>query len=185
MQRILLLDNFDSFTYNLCHYLEQLDVKVDVFRNDDIIPSLEKFDKVVLSPGPGLPENAGCMTDLINRVKGVKPVLGVCLGMQAIAQVLGGDLYNQENVKHGLEETIYQNGSFLYKDLPKELQVGLYHSWAVKKGKGVFRITAVSKDDIVMSIENEALKLYGVQFHPESIMTPEGLKILQNFLNLQ
>lgn len=184
MQRILLLDNFDSFTYNLHHYLDQLNVRVDVFRNDAVLPSLDLYDKIVLSPGPGLPENAGVMMDLIKIVNGKKPILGVCLGMQAIAVELGGELYNQKQVKHGVDERIICERSVLYNGLAKEIQVGLYHSWAVKKGKGDFRITAISQDDIVMSIENEARKLYGVQYHPESIMTPEGLKILANFLGI-
>lgn len=183
MQRILLLDNFDSFTYNLVHYLTNLDCKVDVVRNNVGIPDYSRYDKIVLSPGPGLPIDAGVMMELIRSVSGRIPILGVCLGMQAIAVHLGGEIYNQEKVKHGVQETIHLKDSILYNGLSKNIPVGLYHSWAVMPHVN-YQVTSETQKGIVMSLENQLMKLYGVQFHPESIMTPDGELILRNFLKL-
>ena len=181
MQQILLLDNFDSFTYNLEHYLIGLGVHVHVVRNNAEIADLSKYDKIVLSPGPGLPNEAGCMMNALERADGEIPVLGVCLGMQAIALHLGGEIFNQEVVKHGVHESIECNDSVLFSGMPKRMEVGLYHSWAVKDCSG-YRVTAKSESGMVMGIENAGRKLYGVQFHPESVMTPNGIDILKNFL---
>lgn len=183
MQQILLLDNFDSFTYNLKHYLVGLGSSVHVVRNNAHNLKLSDYDKIVLSPGPGLPKNAGIMMDLIGEVGGTVPILGVCLGMQAIAQHLGGEIYNQENVKHGVQETITRSESSLFTDLPEKMEVGLYHSWAVKEHVA-YSVTAKSESGVIMAIENTEQQLYGVQFHPESVMTPNGMKVLENFLKL-
>lgn len=183
MQQILLLDNFDSFTYNLEHYLIGLGNQVDVIRNNVEISNLSEYDKIVLSPGPGLPEDAGGMMDILSRVEGKIPVLGVCLGMQAIALHLGGAIYNQDKVKHGVQENVICEKSVLFNGIPNLIQVGLYHSWAVKAHSN-YTISAKSESGVLMAIENVERKLYGVQFHPESVMTPNGKEILENFLSL-
>jgi anthranilate synthase component 2 len=154
-----------------------------VVRNN--VENLEwnKYDKIVLSPGPGLPANAGIMLSLIDQVNGKIPILGVCLGMQAIAQHLGGEIYNQEHVKHGVQETIECGESILFSGLAEKMEVGLYHSWAVKEHLA-YTVTSQSASGVIMAIENTDQQLYGVQFHPESVMTPHGMKILENFLNL-
>ncbi|MFK7785265.1 MAG: aminodeoxychorismate/anthranilate synthase component II [Crocinitomicaceae bacterium] len=183
MQQILLLDNFDSFTYNLEHYLNGLGAQVNVVRNNVPISDISLFDKIVLSPGPGLPEEAGFMLDIIERADGKIPVLGVCLGMQGIAVHLGGEIYNQQIVKHGVMEEIDCSDSHLFHGIPKRIEVGLYHSWAVKDHAN-YTTTAKSSSGILMGIENVDRKLYGVQFHPESVMTPNGKDILKNFLGI-
>lgn len=156
-------------------------MSVDVRRNNESISGIDMYDKIILSPGPGLPREAGCMMELLRQVDSHIPVLGVCLGMQAIAECCGGNLYNQKEVKHGVSEPIDCEPSVLFEDLPKELNVGLYHSWAVAE-QGDFNVTARSKSGIVMAIENAQRKMYGVQFHPESVMTPNGKDMLRNFL---
>ncbi len=183
MQRILLLDNFDSFTYNLAHYLRNLNVEVDVVRNNVPIQAVFQYDKIVLSPGPGLPNEAGNMMELLQEVDGKIPVLGVCLGMQAIALHLGGELYNLNDVKHGVQESVTVKGASLFEGVPSRIDVGLYHSWAVRENSN-YEIIATSDSGVVMAIQNLERKLYGVQFHPESIMTPNGLNILENFVSL-
>ena len=183
MQQILLLDNFDSFTYNLKHYLISLGAHVDVIRNNVETIDLDSYDKIVLSPGPGLPADAGRMMHLLEEVGGKVPILGVCLGMQAISLHLGGEIFNQEKVKHGVQEKIICGTSDLFNELPNEIEVGLYHSWAIKEHSN-YSVTARSDSNVIMAIENKKRKLYGVQFHPESVMTPNGMKILNNFLSL-
>jgi len=154
---------------------------VDVVRNNVEIADLSMYDQIVLSPGPGLPEDAGCLMSTIAKADGKIPVLGVCLGMQAIAVHLGGELYNQQVVKHGVQEEVTCMNSTLFKDLPEKIEVGLYHSWAVKPCD-CYQITATSSSEIIMGIENAERQLYGVQFHPESVMTPKGMEILKNFM---
>lgn len=183
--KILLLDNFDSFTFNLYDYLCRLNTEVEVFRNDVAIDDVsENYTHIVLSPGPGLPSEAGILHQVIKKYMGQIPILGVCLGHQAIAEVLGGNLRNLENPFHGLQREIEvkNQNSLLFKDLENIQQVGLYHSWVVDQVPEGFEITAKLNDDIIMAMEHPALKLCGVQFHPESIMTPFGLKILENFI---
>lgn len=180
LQQILLLDNFDSFTYNLEHYLNGLGAQVQVVRNNVSISDLSVFDRIVLSPGPGLPSEAGCMMEIIERAEGKIPVLGVCLGMQGIAEHLGGEIYNQELVKHGVKEEVECEDSILFQGIPKKIEVGLYHSWAVREHAN-YKTIAKSDTNILMGIENSDRKLYGVQFHPESVMTPNGKNILENF----
>lgn len=182
LKRILLVDNFDSFTYNLVHYLESLHCEVHVCYNNSI-PSnvLEDFDGIVLSPGPGLPEESGDLMLFIELHMGKIPILGVCLGMQAIAISLGGELYNQKLVKHGLQEEISVQKGVLFTSDDASYQVGLYHSWGVSEA-GRYRVTAFSKSGTVMAVENKEEKCFGLQFHPESVMTPLGVEILKNFL---
>ncbi len=184
MKPVLLLDNYDSFTYNLEHLLKGLGAEVTTVRNDDLIESIADYSHIVLSPGPGLPRHAGNMMDVIRLAHDQKiPVLGVCLGMQAIAEYLGGHLYNQNNVKHGVSELIELEDVPLFDGLGDKLEVGLYHSWAVHM-EGDFDIIAWSKSGVVMALQNIQSKMVGVQFHPESIMTPGGKEILANFLKM-
>tara|TARA_B110000305_G_scaffold97003_1_gene109356 strand:- start:860 stop:1414 length:555 start_codon:yes stop_codon:yes gene_type:complete len=184
LQRILLLDNYDSFTYNLCHYLEAEGAVVDVVLNDQLnCSTLDLYDKIVLSPGPGLPMDSGDLMEVIRLSDGVRPVFGVCLGMQAMAEYLGGSLYNQKQVKHGVGEKIQLESSLLFQGFPSEIDVGLYHSWAVNT-EGDFEVISRSRQNVIMAIENKSKNFYGVQFHPESILTPLGKGIIKNFLNL-
>lgn len=180
MPDILVIDNYDSFTHNLVHYLEKLDCNVTILFNDKISVDLFKFDGIILSPGPGLPSKAGDLGKVIAKVAGKIPVLGVCLGLQAIGEYLGGKLYNQNEVKHGVQETIQLFPGVLFES-EKRADVGLYHSWALDR-KGDYRVTAESDSKVVMAIENKEQLLFAVQFHPESIMTTDGLIILENFL---
>ena len=153
---------------------------MDVIRNDADV-DVSVYDKVMLSPGPGLPKDAGKMMEVIQSCAGKIPLLGVCLGMQGIGAFLGSELYNQELVKHGVQETIEIRPSVLFNGLGTEIQVGLYHSWAIHP-EGDFEVTGISKTGVVMAIENPEKRMYGVQFHPESVMTPEGRKIIASFL---
>ncbi len=184
MKQILLFDNYDSFTYNLKHYLEALDVSVVVVRNDEIVKDLFQYNGIVLSPGPGLPEESGHLMKLISQVKTKIPILGVCLGMQAIAEEYGWELFNQRKVKHGVSEYINTVKSVLFNNEMNTIKVGLYHSWAVKATNNDLKITATSKDGIVMAVENVKDMVYGVQFHPESILTPQGKQVLANFIKV-
>ena len=181
---VLLLDNYDSFTYNLYDYIQSLGYAVDVVRNDALdLTSTDAYSHIVLSPGPGLPQASGCLMALIEQEIGKKPILGVCLGMQALALHLGDELYNLPQVRHGIAMGCEKRGeSHLLRGLEQNFIVGLYHSWAVEGKSESFSITSISKDGVIMSIEAIDKKVYGVQFHPESVMTPEGKRILKNFL---
>ena len=185
--RFLLVDNFDSFTYNIVHYLEQCNVAVDVLTNLDVdCSALQNYDAVVLSPGPGLPPQAGKLMDVVAAAFEKRiPILGVCLGMQALAIHAGDTLYNQKVVKHGLSEEIrrIEKESLFYDGIPEIFEVGLYHSWAVKlNANSPYLRTAISESEVLMSMEIPARKIYAVQFHPESILTPMGLKMIANFV---
>lgn len=187
--RFLLVDNFDSFTYNIVHYLEQCGVEVDVVTNLEVdCTSLEDYHAVVLSPGPGLPPQAGKLMEVVAKALDQRiPVLGVCLGMQALAIHTGDEVYNQEIVKHGLAEEIRltTTDSLFYEGIPERFEVGLYHSWAVRlEESSPFTPTAFSESGVLMSIEIPEKKIYAVQFHPESILTPEGLKMIENFVKI-
>lgn len=179
-----MIDFYDSFTYNLVHYLEGFDLTLDVLRYDEIdLSTLQCYDAFVLSPGPGLPEDKEGLFTFLEQYVGCKPILGVCLGMQALTEFLGGSLENQALVKHGCQEVIdIHVKSGLFNNLPDELEVGLYHSWKVNCPKQW--ITASSKTKVPMAIEVPEKKIYGVQFHPESIMTPQGKEILHNFIQI-
>ncbi len=187
--RFLLVDNFDSFTYNIVHYLEQCDVVVEVFTNMDVdCAALDNYQAIVLSPGPGLPPQAGKLMEVVAAAfeKNI-PVLGVCLGMQALAIHTGDSLYNQKIVKHGLSEEIrlVKKDSLFYVEIQEVFEVGLYHSWAVQLNKNSpFTPSAFSESEVLMSMEIPEKKIYAVQFHPESILTPTGLKMIQNFVGI-
>lgn len=181
--KILLIDNYDSFTFNLVHYFEKLSCDVTVCRNDEWTQSIGEFDKIVLSPGPGLPKEAGKLFEIIDFYHQAKPILGICLGMQAITEFFGGEIYNQTKVKHGVQEKIFVDESMLFNDLEKEQFVGLYHSWACDISRtNQLKATSFSKTKVLMSIEHFQLPVVGVQFHPESILTENGLVILRNFI---
>ena len=183
--KILVVDNFDSFTFNLVHYLEAFDCEVDVFRNNELDGvDASAYDKIVLSPGPGLPRESGQLMRFIAEQFDHKPVLGVCLGMQALAEFSGEELYNLSRVRHGIAEqmNIDQSGK-LFTGLPQQFEVGLYHSWAVKLAdKSAWLPLAYSESGVLMAMQHRDLPLYGVQFHPESILTGHGKQIIRNFL---
>lgn len=184
-----MLDNFDSFTYNIAHYLERCDVEVDVIDNERIdLNSIGAYDAIVLSPGPGLPKEAGKLMDVLRiGIENNQPILGVCLGMQAIALYFEDHLYNQQIVKHGVAETVFQTQrkSSLFANLPDQFVVGLYHSWAVRlKSNSPLICSVVSENEVVMALEHSIAPIYGVQFHPESILTPLGNEIIENFIRL-
>jgi len=185
--KLLILDNYDSFTYNLFHYLEDLVENVEVFRNDEIeIDAVEAYDAIVLSPGPGLPEDAGICLDVILRYHKTKKILGVCLGHQAIALAFGGALRNLQYVHHGMQRKtiVGQTKDILFEGLPNVFLSGRYHSWVVDKDKMPpdLEITATDENGEIMAMRHKQYNLRGVQFHPESIMTAYGKKILQNWL---
>ena len=179
-----MIDFYDSFTFNLAHYLEALEVELMTKRYDELVAQdFLELNAIVLSPGPGLPKEKQGLSDILTENIGKIPILGVCLGMQALVEHLGGSLENQQQVKHGVSELIQtQSNSLLFKNLPTQFEVGLYHSWMVKCPEDW--ITARSMNGVPMAIELPALKVFGVQFHPESIMTPQGKRILQNFLDI-
>lgn len=183
--KILVVDNFDSFTFNLVHYLEALDCVVDVFRNDELDGvDIGSYDRIVLSPGPGLPRESGGLMALIRDHYLNKPILGVCLGMQALAEFTGAKLVNLDIVKHGVSEKMtVSNPGNLFDGLPQEMRVGLYHSWAVDlQENSPWLELGRSESGVLMAIRHRQLPLFGVQFHPESILTENGKQIIQNFL---
>lgn len=185
--KILLLDNYDSFTYNLSHYLESLGATVEVIRNDEVeLEDVKSFDRIVLSPGPGIPDQAGKLKEIIREFYDKKPILGICLGQQAIAEVFGGSLKQLNEVVHGTATPIHiiVNDEILYSDLPQTIEVGRYHSWVVSPNDlpECLEVTAVDEWQNIMSIRHKTHDVRGVQYHPESIMTPHGMKILENWL---
>ncbi|MEM0542144.1 aminodeoxychorismate/anthranilate synthase component II [Flavobacterium sp. j3] len=187
MKKIAVIDNYDSFTYNLVHYLEDLDAKVTVFRNDEFeLEELQSFEKIVLSPGPGIPNEAGLLLEVIKKYAESKSILGVCLGQQAIGEVFGGHLINLEKVYHGVAKPVTQTvkDEILFKGLPQIFDVGRYHSWVVSNDKfpEVLEITSVDENGQIMSLRHKTLDIKGVQFHPESVLTPFGKQILENWV---
>jgi anthranilate synthase component II len=187
--QLLLLDNYDSFTYNLLHLLEQFDgFEITVRRNDEItIEQASAFDRIVFSPGPGLPENSGIMQELIKAFMNEKKMLGICLGMQAMAQVTGGKLSNMKEVSHGqaVETLITDPNDCLFKGLPAQFKTGRYHSWMVSENDlpDTWKITARSLNGEIMALTHENQLLRGVQFHPESILTEYGKEMIYNWLH--
>ena len=188
MKKIVVIDNYDSFTYNLVHYLEDLNCEVTVFRNDEFeMDELQQFDKILLSPGPGIPDEAGLLKNVIKTYASSKSILGVCLGQQAIGEVFGGTLINLEKVYHGVATNIKitNTDDVLFKDLPNEFEVGRYHSWVVSNDDfpNDLIITSVDENGQIMSLKHNKFDVRGVQFHPESVLTPNGKKILENWVN--
>ncbi|MFK7799694.1 MAG: aminodeoxychorismate/anthranilate synthase component II [Aureispira sp.] len=187
--KLLVIDNYDSFTYNLVQYLRELEpTSIDVFRNDQIaLEAIDAYDAIVLSPGPGLPEEAGLLLDIIRMYSGRKPILGICLGHQAIGQVFGGQLHNLSKVYHGLAtpiELLQQEGIFAGQNSP--LTVGRYHSWVVDTQELPVCLEVLAQDaqGQIMAFKHQEHPTWGLQFHPESVLTPTGKALLNNFLKL-
>lgn len=186
MKKILVLDNYDSFTYNLVHIVESYDVEVDVFRNDKIsLEEVNRYDKIILSPGPGIPEEAGILLPLIKEYASAKSILGVCLGHQAIGQVFGANLINMKEVIHGKpSQNIVLKEDYIFNNLPKQHEVGRYHSWVLEADTIHLPLEVISIDENnwVMAIRHTEFDVRGVQFHPESVMTPLGKTMIHNWL---
>ncbi|GJG35727.1 anthranilate synthase component II [Prevotella lacticifex] len=186
--KLVVIDNYDSFTYNLVHLVKELGADVDVKRNDQFqLSELEPYDKIILSPGPGIPSEAGLLLDVIKTYAGRKPMLGVCLGHQAIGEVFGAKLDNLSQVFHGVATPIKLLGNDpIFNGLPRRIVVGRYHSWVVSKDgfPDCLEITAESDDGEIMGLRHKDFDIRGIQFHPESVLTPEGKTIMRNWLNL-
>jgi len=192
MMKILVFDNYDSFTYNLVHLVEKITgEKVDVYRNDQIaLADVAGYDKIILSPGPGIPEEAGLLIPLIKEYAATKSILGVCLGHQAIAEAFGGRLINLSTVFHGVATKIQIGnrqraiGKSLFYELPVDIEVGRYHSWIVSDDNfpAELEITARDENGFIMALQHKQFDVQGVQFHPESVLTPDGEKIMRNWL---
>lgn len=211
--KTVIIDNYDSFTYNLAHLVKELRAEADVLRNDQFrLEELEQYDKIILSPGPGIPEEAGLLLDVIRTYAGRKPILGVCLGEQAIGQVFGSKLINLSDVFHGVQTTVKIKNKkpemksekemeklteeakeaeatileedYIFEGLPAEILVGRYHSWIVdtKNFPKDLAITAISPEGQVMALKHRIYDIHGIQFHPESVLTPDGKTILKNWL---
>ena len=184
--KIVIIDNYDSFTYNLSHLLRELGAEVEVVRNDKFeLKDLEQYDKIVLSPGPGIPSEAGLLLDVIRTYAGRKPILGVCLGHQAIGEVFGASLENLKEVYHGVQTEGTQLGNdYIFDGLPERVMMGRYHSWVVAKDSvpESLEVTAMSDDGEIMAMRHRQYDIHGIQFHPESVLTPEGKTIVGNFL---
>lgn len=189
-KKILVLDNYDSFTYNLVHYIESSgEYEVDVFRNDEItLNEVDQYDTIVLSPGPGLPKNAGILNNLIKKYAPHKKILGVCLGMQAIGEVYGGQLENLSQVYHGVstELNVIDSNDALYLGLPQSFKMGRYHSWIISAESFPKDLVITGRDENqqIMSLRHVSYKLYGVQFHPESVLSEYGKELVNNFLKI-
>ena len=186
--KIVVIDNYDSFTYNLVHAIKKLSGEaVQVFRNDEFeLKDLDKYDKIVLSPGPGIPDEAGLLLDIIRTYASTKSLFGVCLGMQAIGEAFGARLVNMDQVLHGISTPVKQLGNdpLLFRNIPEQFDAGRYHSWIV--GREGFpeelEITAIDASDRIMGLKHVRYDVRGVQFHPESVLTPLGEKIIENWL---
>lgn len=185
--KVLVFDNYDSFTYNIVHALRELGCQPDVYRNDRIsLDEIEKYDKIIISPGPGVPNEAGILPEMLKRYSATKPILGICLGHQAIGECFGGTLRNLDEVYHGVQSIItLKEEDYLFNGLPQKFPVGRYHSWVVDKANlpECIVVTAESNDGAIMALKHKTLDIRGVQFHPESVLTPDGIKILENWLN--
>lgn len=186
MKKIVIIDNYDSFTYNLAHLVRSLGADVTVLRNDMFrLEDLEAFDKILLSPGPGIPSESGLLPDVIKAYAGRKPLLGVCLGHQAIGEAFGGKLKNLKDVYHGVATPCRITAADpLFRGLPEEIEVGRYHSWVVAKEQfpDCLEVTSVSPDGEIMSLRHREYDIHGIQFHPESILTPCGKEIVENWI---
>lgn len=187
MKKIVVIDNYDSFTYNLVHYFEDLNCEVTVFRNDQLtLEELNPFDRIVLSPGPGIPDEAGLLKEIIKEFAATKSILGVCLGQQAIGEVFGGSIINLDTVYHGVATSvaIMVDDEPLFQGLEKNIEVGRYHSWVVDTNlPDVLEATSVDENGQIMSLRHKKYDVRAVQFHPESVLTPNGKQMLANWLN--
>ncbi|MNK05701.1 Aminodeoxychorismate/anthranilate synthase component 2 [compost metagenome] len=185
--KVLVIDNYDSFTYNLVHLVNELDREVVVWRNDKFdLADVDQFDKIILSPGPGIPEEAGLLLDVIKTYAATKSIFGVCLGQQAIAQAFGGTLLNLGRPMHGIATpiTVLDKTELLFKDCPEIINVGRYHSWVVNN-EGLpdcLTVTATDADAEIMALRHKELDVRGVQFHPESVLTEYGKQMMKNWL---
>lgn len=190
MKKVVIIDNYDSFTYNLVHLVNEITGgKTDVLRNDQFdLSELEKYEYIILSPGPGIPDEAGLLKDVIRNYSGRKKIFGVCLGLQAIGEVFGGKLKNLSKVFHGTKTKIEKTGSYdpILHNINDIFEAGRYHSWVIDNHDFPpdLVITAIDENDEIMAARHTELQVYGVQFHPESIMTPDGKTMVTNFLNL-
>lgn len=186
--KIVIIDNYDSFTYNLSHLVKELGAEVTVYRNDQFeLKDLEQFSKIILSPGPGIPSEAGLLLDVIKTYAGKKPILGVCLGHQAIGEAFGGKLENLSDVFHGVATPCHiVNEDPIFSGISKDFTVGRYHSWVVSKDgfPECLEVTAESDEGQIMALRHKTMNIRGIQFHPESVLTPDGKKMLQNWLFL-
>ena len=185
--KILLVDNYDSFTYNLKHLFTKNGIAVEVRRNDNIdFGILDDYQAIVLSPGPSIPENAGDLKKLIRQTISTKPILGICLGMQAIGEILGSPLQLMAAPIHGKSTSISHNNDPLFDEVPVNFKAGRYHSWIINSDKKNehFKVISVDKQNRIMAIKHNDKPVYGLQFHPESILTPEGDQIIQNFIKI-
>ncbi|MAD12416.1 MAG: aminodeoxychorismate/anthranilate synthase component II [Flavobacteriaceae bacterium] len=188
MNKVFVIDNYDSFTYNLVHYLKDFNVNVKVCRNDKFdINDLLNYNKILLSPGPGIPDEAGKLKEVIRTYANTKSILGICLGHQAIGEVFGGNLKNLEKVYHGVSSKIeIVKNDYIYDKLPKEITVGRYHSWIIENPLPKDLIaTAYDSNNHIMSFKHKEFDVKGLQFHPESILTPDGKQIINNWLNFK
>ena len=186
--KIVIIDNYDSFTYNLSHLVKELGAEVTVYRNDQFeLSQLEAFSKIILSPGPGIPSEAGLLLDVIRTYAGRKPILGVCLGHQAIGEAFGGRLENLSDVFHGVATPCHIIADDpIFSGIERDITIGRYHSW-VDSREGLpecLEVTAVSDEGQIMALRHRELNVRGIQFHPESVLTPEGRKMLQNWMFL-
>lgn len=184
--KVVIIDNYDSFTYNLAHLVKELGAEVTVYRNDQFrMEQLDAFNKIILSPGPGIPSEAGQLLDVIKTYAGKKPMLGVCLGHQAIGEFFGGRLTNLSEVFHGVatEGTQFAN-DYIFDGLPRRIVMGRYHSWVVDKAgfPDCLEVTAESDEGQIMALRHRQYDIHGIQFHPESVLTPEGRTMVGNFL---
>ena len=187
-KKVLVIDNYDSFTYNLVHLLQELDQAYEVVRNDKFaLEDVASYDKILLSPGPGIPEEAGLLLDVIRTYAPTKSILGICLGQQAIAEVFGGKLYNMPKPLHGVATDIIvtDEEEVLFKDFPRNSKIGRYHSWAVDKEAlpAELKITALDPDGVIMALTHREYDVRGMQFHPESVLTDNGKKLIENWIN--
>jgi len=187
--KIVVIDNYDSFTYNLVHLLQELDQEYVVWRNDKFkLEDIDAFDKILLSPGPGIPEEAGLLLDVIRTYAPHKSILCICLGQQAIAEVFGGTLFNMEKPLHGVATniTVVDESEKLFRDFPKDSKIGRYHSWAVNKDTlpASLKVTAIDENGIIMALTHTEYDVRGMQFHPESVLTTNGKKLIENWLGI-
>jgi anthranilate synthase component II len=186
--KILVLDNYDSFTYNLVHLIRENGYAVDIFRNDKItLEEVSRYDKILLSPGPGIPDEAGIMKQVVQEYGPTKSILGICLGHQGIGEVYGASLFNIPKVLHGVTSStqVIDDSEYLFQDVPSPFQATHYHSWAVlpESITDELIVTAVNEDGLIMGLSHCSYDVKGLQFHPESIMTPEGPKMIKNWLS--